>query len=120
MEKMVKMVSMKKMKKTALFMASAVMGAAIFSGCGGPGGAASATTAGADAGAAQATMPYNQVQETAAAIDEGFALTEGAAAEAADDGGYAYEQEKAVLGLSGQYDALYGSEEYQAEEYSYI
>ncbi len=31
---------------------------------------------GADAGAAQATMPYNQVQETAAAVDEGFALTE--------------------------------------------
>ena len=29
MENMVKMVSMKKMKKTALFMASAVMGAAI-------------------------------------------------------------------------------------------
>ncbi len=124
MENMVKMVSMKKMKKTALFMASAVMGAAIFSGCGGPGGAASATTAGADAGAAQATMPYNQVQETAAAMDEGFALTEGAAAEAADDGGYEggyeYEQKNAVSGLSGQYDALYGPEEYQAEEYSYI
>ena len=55
MENMVKMVSMKKMKKTALFMASAVMGAAIFSGCGGPGGAASATTAGADAGDRKST-----------------------------------------------------------------
>ena len=29
------------------------------------------------------------------------------------EGGYEYEQKNAVSGLSGQYDALYGSEEYQ-------
>ena len=65
MENMVKMVSMKKMKKTALFMASAVIETAIFSGCGGWAEQHRQQPQVADAGAAQATMPYNQVQETA-------------------------------------------------------
>lgn len=109
----------KRWKKTALFTAFSVASAALSGGCGGAGGRDAATQA-----PAGGTAPlYETEAETWAAADGNYAVT-AAAAEAADngayEGGYMYEQEAALSGMAGQYDAVYGQDDFQAEEYNYI
>lgn len=107
-------------KKTALFTAFAVAAAALSGGCGGAAGRDSATT-----GAAAGTEPfYETYAETEAARDAAPAVTAAAADEAGGIGGYEggalYEEEIALSGMDGQYTAVYGQDDFQAEEYNYI
>ena len=85
------------------------------SGCG-AGGSKEAATEGAPSGMPQAYETKAEMDITASAITAGEA--------AADDGGsaliYESKQNTAASGLADQYEALYGQEEYSAEEYSYI